>query len=77
MPQHVKEKNEGFVGLIALLIMVCISAVLLVMSLKSSLGPVSVLTSTGTGTTTAENPIQAAQNVKKLIERQNQRNELK
>jgi len=59
----------GYAGLIALLIVVALASVLLVMSLRSSLGPLR--TEDGIATTTSQDAIQAAEEAKKLIENNN------
>ena len=70
-PMKTAKENQtgGHAGLITLLIVVALASVLLVMSLRSSLGPLR--TEDGIATTTSQDAIQAAEEAKKLIENNN------
>lgn len=65
----VRKRDSGFVGIIAVLVVAALAAIILAKSLQSSFSPVNV--PAGAGTSTAENAIQAAERVKKILETQN------
>ena len=64
-----KRHQGGYVGLIALLVAVVLISLFMVTALRSSLGPIRE--ASGTSTSTEQNAIQAAENVKKLLESRN------
>jgi hypothetical protein len=64
-------KNSGYVGIVALLITVAIIALLSVVLMKRSYGPVAVPDGAGgTSTTTMHSAIESAETAKRMLESQ-------